>query len=137
MTLLIPASLEDLRHFVAPAPVWDEWARMWSSPYAKTLFDAMKPSLLVGEDPFAVLGVSTLAAPDGKLYPWVWAVPHATVRPTLAQTKEGIRIAREWLDDHARGHCTTPQVWEDPSYAKLLRVVGFTDHGSGVWTWRS
>jgi hypothetical protein len=135
---LTPAGIADLLALPAPAVVRDAWEATWASPHAEDAHAAMRPHLLrsAGE-PLAALGVNTVAAPTGDLYPWVWAVPNAERRPTRSELVAGIRLARWWLDDHAPGHVTTPQVWDDPSYTKLLRVVGFNDHGSGVWVWRS
>lgn len=139
MTTLAPATLSDLRRFPVPALIWDAWAATWTSPTAERDAELTRPTLVLGEDghPFAVLGTNCFLTPGGVLVPWVWAVPHAERRPTRREVVSGIRVARQWLDENARGYVTVPQVDGDPSYAKLLRVVGFIDHGTGVWSWPS
>jgi hypothetical protein len=139
MTTLAPATLSDLRRFPVPPLIWDAWVATWASPFAEQDVKVSKPVLMLGDDgqPFAVLGTSFLVSPRGALIPWVWAVPHAERRPTPGEIRRGIRLARRWLNENARGHVTVPQVVDDLTYIKLLRVVGFINHNTGVWSWPS
>lgn len=136
-----PATVEDCRAFPANPEVFPAWEGAWAGDqglrarmaYApEVAFDPKMPDL-----PLAVLGTAVLPR-DYTAWPWVWAVlrpPFPGYERVLAG---GMKAIRAWLDCHALGHYTVPQV-DTPEYVRFLSALGFRprdDKSRGFWQWR-
>ena len=130
LTKLLPATLEDMREFLPRPEIVDRWRQVWTHPEAAAFRREMEPWVLSAEGfPLAVLGTCTV---EGR--PWVWAAVRPRFPGYRRFVRPGIETTRCWLDEHARGRYTTPDVF-DPEYLRVLEIAGFQREG-GLWRWR-
>ena len=138
-----PATFADLLTMRVPPAVAEAWHNTWSSPFAGDYLKTMRPEVLECDDGrLGAIGVN-LVYPfgPGQPIPWVWFVKDA--QAPASSLRDAIRFGRAWLDQNARGAFTSAEPMfstaptENTVYVRLLRVLGFKDHGNGVWQWPS
>lgn len=139
MITLRPASVLDCRAFPVVQSVFPTWEASWAGDAGYVARTAFRPWIVEeGNLPLAILGTGVLPR-DGTHWPWVWAVLRPAFPGCERLLRGSRRLIRDWLDEHALGCYTVPQI-EAIEYTRFLAMYGFRrrdDVSRGFWQWRS
>lgn len=134
--ILRPATLYDIAEFVPRNEVMAGWYRIWDRPLVglAPFVELARPwALRHGGRPRVILG--TLPQGPRDNLPWVWAAFARQAAADGGTLRAGLMI-RGWLDTHARGRYTIPEV-SSPDFVRPLRALGFEQVKGDLWRWRS
>jgi len=145
---MLPAEPVDFVDIEVRPEETSDWLGMLERPEFLDLLASLKPVTFRRKDngrPAMIMGLGAIkTAVPGLVLPWVWAAfDRATVREwgelrSALEVRNNLPVVRKWLDAHAPGFYTSPQIASkgEKAFAKLLALIGFHNRGHGLWQWR-